>query len=74
VADALGGGLAGSAGVAFPGLFQTGESIAAGIGEAGAALAQTGGSLATSLEVAFNDLGASLQAALDASLGIGIAA
>ncbi len=74
VAGAIGGALEATVGVASPSLFDTGESIALGFQDAASALAQTGGNLATSVEVALTDLGLSLQAALNASLGIGIAA
>jgi hypothetical protein len=74
VAKALAGGSESSVGVAFPGLFRTGEALAIGLEDAAARLAQTGGALTTSLEVALSDLGLSLRAALNASLGIGVAA
>ncbi len=74
VADALAGGLSATVGVAFPGVFQTGESLAAGISGVLSGIGQTGGSLITSLQLALNDLGLSLQTALNASVGIGVTA
>jgi hypothetical protein len=74
VVEALSGGLAGSVGVAFPGLFQTAESLAGGLDGALSGIARTVDTLTTALEVALSGLGLSVQAAINASLGIGVAA
>ena len=74
VANQVADALAASVGVAFPGLFHAGETLALGLEGAANALIPTGGAVATSLEAALTDLGLSLQAGLDASLGIGVAA
>jgi hypothetical protein len=74
VAKQIAGALAATVGVGFPGLFQAGESLALGLEGAASGLVQTGGALVTSLVTTVTDLGLSLQAALDASLGIGVAA
>jgi hypothetical protein len=74
VADQIAGALSATVGVGFPGLFHAGESFAVGLEDAANGLVQTGGTVVTSVEAALSDLGLSLQAALDASLGIGVAA
>ena len=56
----------------LPGLF--GSGTAAGISGVLSRIGQAGGSLITSLQLAVNDLGLSLQTALNASVGIGVTA
>jgi hypothetical protein len=72
IGSALSGGLSATVGVGFPGLIGVGASLATGFAGATAALEQTGGTLVTSLSLALRDLALSLQAALNASLGIGV--
>ncbi|MCV7442551.1 hypothetical protein H7K33_09975 [Mycobacterium paraense] len=74
VGSALSGGFSSTVAVGAPGLIGLGSDLATGFAGATAALEQTGVSLVGSLSTALTDLELSLQAALDASLGISFAA
>jgi hypothetical protein len=74
VGGALFGGFAATLGVGAPGVLGLAADLATGLSGAASTLEQTGGSVVVSINTALTDLELALQAAIEASLGIGVAA